>query len=169
MAEVYPDSEEQRCWNHKITNVLDQIPRKKQPQARERLSQIPYAATRAECEQLRKRFAQRYGKDYPKAVETLERDWERMVTFYRFPREHWKHLRTTNVVESPFAAVRLRTRAAKRYKKVSNATALIWKVLLVAQSRFRKLDAPELLSEVYQGVPYVDGLRASAPARRVAA
>lgn len=169
LGEIYPDSEEQRCWNHKITNALDQIPRKRQPQARELLCQIPYADSRAECEQLRKRFAQRYGKDYPKAVEALERDWERMVAFYGFPREHWKHLRTSNVVESPFAAVRLRTRAAKRYKKVSNATALIWKVLMVAQSRFRKLDAPELLAEVYQGVQYVDGLRASAQARRVAA
>ncbi len=62
----------------------------------------------------KRQFATRYGRAYPKAVEVLERDWDRMVTFYRFPREHWKHLRTTNVVESPFAAVRLRTDAAKR-------------------------------------------------------
>jgi transposase-like protein len=103
-------------------------------------------------------------------VETLERDWDRMVTFYRFPREHWKHLRTTNVVESPFAAVRLRTDAAKRYKQVANATALIWKVLLVAESRFRRLDASQFLTEVYHGVTYVDGLRVSAERkRRVAA
>lgn len=93
-----------------------------------------------------------------------------MVTFYRFPRAHWKHLRTTNEVESPFAAVRLRTDAARRYKQVADASVLIWKVLLVAEGRFRRLDASELLTEVHHGVTYVDGLRASAERkRRVAA
>lgn len=141
LAEIYPASAEQRCWNHKLLNVLDPLPRRIQPQARALLSQLPYAETRAECERLKRQFVARYGRAYPKAAESLERDWERMVTFYRFPREHWKHLRTTNVVESPFAAVRLRTDAAKRYKRVANATALIWTVLMVAQSRFRRLDA----------------------------
>lgn len=89
-----------------------------------------------------------------------------MGTFYCVPRAHWKNLRTTNVVESLFAAVRLRTDAAERYKHVVNATALIWKVLLVAERRFRRLDAPELLTEVYHGVTYVDGLRASAESKR---
>jgi transposase-like protein len=82
-----------------------------------------------------------------------------MLTFYGFPKEHWKHLRTTNIVESPFAAVRLRTTAAKRFKKVANATAVIWKTLLVAEKSFRKLDAPELLTEVGDGATYVNGLR----------
>ena len=88
---------------------------------------------------------------YRSAGETLVRDWERMVTFYQFPKEHWKHLRTTNVVESPFAALRLRTDAAKRYRKVENATAMIWKMLMLAERRFRRLDAPEKLMEVYLG------------------
>src|SRR5438034_9156706 len=74
-----------------------------------------------------------------------------MVTFYQFPREHWKHLRTSNPVESPFAAVRLRTAAAKRFKKVENATAVIWKTLLIAEKTFRRLDAPELLADVASG------------------
>ncbi len=170
LAESYPESAEQRCWNHKLLNVLDQLPRRIQPQARARLAQLPYAETQAECERLKRQFAARYGRAYPKAVEVLERDWERMVTFYRFPREHWKHLRTTNVVESPFAAVRLRTDAAKRYKRVANATALIWKVLMIAQQRFRRLDAPELLAAVYHGASYVDGHRVSGEkTRRVAA
>ena len=82
-----------------------------------------------------------------------------MVTFYRFPQEHWGHLRTTNPVESPFAALRLRTVAAKRFKKVENATAVIWKLLLLAERRFRRLNAPELLAEVWQGVQFVDGVR----------
>ena len=86
-------------------------------------------------------------------------DWDRMMTFYGFPKEHWKHLRTSNVVESPFAAVRLRTTAAKRYKRVENATAVIWKTLLVAENNFRRLDHPELLSEVSEGATYIDGVR----------
>jgi transposase-like protein len=83
-----------------------------------------------------------------------------MVTFYQFPREHWKHLRTSNPVESPFAAVRLRTAAAKRFKKVENATPVIWKTLLIAERTFRRLDAPELLADVARGEVYVNGVRA---------
>jgi transposase-like protein len=169
LAELYPKSAEQRCWNHKVLNVLDQLPRGEQPRARELLRRMAYAEARAECERRRRQFAARYGRRYPKAVEALERDWERMVTFYGFPREHWKHLRTTNVVESPFAAVRLRTDAAKRYRRVASATAVIWKILLVAQSRFRRLDAPELLADVYHGVTYADGLRTAERTGRVAA
>ena len=89
----------------------------------------------------------------------LDRDWDRMVAFYQFPKAHWKHLRTTNPVESPFAAVRLRTAAAKRFKRVENATAVIWKTLLIAEQTFRRLDAPELLPEVAEGVTFVDGVR----------
>ncbi len=159
LAEVFPESEEQRCWNHRIVNVLDQLPRKLQGQARELLCAIPYSETRTEAERLRERFAQRYGKAHPKAAETLRRDWERMVTFYRFPREHWKHLRTTNPVESPFAMVRLRTSAGKRYKRVENAATLIWKVLRIAESGFRRLDHPELLPEIAEGARYRDGIR----------
>src|SRR5918996_3767005 len=81
------------------------------------------------------------------------------LPFYQFPREHWPHLRTTNIVESPFATVRLRTTAAKRFKKVENATALIWKLLQVAESTFRRLKGAELLPAVYAGVQYVDGVQ----------
>ena len=82
------------------------------------------------------------------------------MTFFRFPEEHWKHLRTTNVVESPFASLRLRTDAAKRYKKVANATAVTWKMLLVAEQRFRKLDAPEKLKLVYLGIDLQESSKA---------
>jgi len=137
-------------------NVLDRFPKRVQPEAKEYLCKIPYAETRAECERLRDRFRDRFVADYPRAVETLYRDWERMVTFYDFPREHWRHIRTSNIVESPFSTVRLRTGAARRY-----TTALIWKVLMVVEKRFRKLNAPHLLSEVYEGIEYRDGIRLS--------
>ena len=115
------------------------------------LTQIPAADTRAQAEARRDKFAARYKDRYPKAVATLERDWERMVTFYDFPQQHWRHLRTTNPVESPFASVRLRTNAGKRYKRVQSATALIWRLLMVAEKHFRKLNAFELLPVVYAG------------------
>lgn len=156
---IFPTTAEGRCWNHKLTNVLDQLPQRLRAQASALLRTLPVAETQAECERRRAQFARRYGKTHPKAVETLGRDWDQLVTFFRFPRAHWKHLRTTNIVESPFAAVRLRTGAAKRFKKVTNATALIWKVLRVAETRFRRLDAPELLGEVAAGVRFVDGER----------
>ncbi len=82
-----------------------------------------------------------------------------MVSYYGYPRAHWRHLRTTNVIESPFAALRLRTDAAKRFMKVANATAVIWKMLLVAETKFRKLNAPELLQDVWVGAEYRDGIR----------
>jgi len=158
-ADVFPEVAEQRCWNHKIRNVLDRLPRRLQAEARTLLRQVPYAETREECERQRDGFVERFGDDHPLAAETLLRDWERMVTFYDFPREHWKHLRTTNPVESPFAAVRLRTDAGKRFKKVANATALIWRLLLVAERTFRRLDAPQLLPEVALGARYRNGIR----------
>jgi len=159
LAEVFPEVAEQRCWNHKLVNLLDALPRKKQAEAREMLRQIPYAPSRQEAESLRDQFRSRYAAEHPKAVESLERDWPRMVAFYAFPKEHWKHLRTTNPVESPFAAVRLRTAAGKRYKKVANATALIWRVLMVAERAFRRLDHPELLPELAEGAIYENGVR----------
>src|SRR5689334_21680110 len=151
LGEQYPTLAEQRCWNHRLTNVLDAMPKKHQAEARLLLCAMPYAETQAACEALREKFTTRYHKVAPKAVERLADDWERLVTFYHFPREHWPHLRTTNVVESPFATVRLRTTAAKRFKKVENATVLIWKLLQVAESTFRRLKGAELLPAVYAG------------------
>jgi transposase-like protein len=158
LAELHPEGKEQRCWNHKITNVLDAMPKRIRDEASEHLTKIPYGETQRECEKLRDRFLSRYGTDYPKATETLMRDWDRMVSFYAFPKEHWVHIRTTNVVESPFSSVRLRTDAAKRFKKVQNATAMIWKLLGVAEKRFRRLKGHWLLRDVYEGNLFIDGV-----------
>jgi transposase-like protein len=159
LAQVWPESAEQRCWNHKLRNVLDTVPEKAQPEVRAHLQRLAGAESRSDAERERWAFRLAFSKRFPKAVERLERDWERMVAYYAFPREHWRHLRTTNVVESPFDAVRLRTSAAKRFKKVEHATALIWRLLLVVERHFRKLNAPHLCAEVYAGVAYQDGVR----------
>jgi transposase-like protein len=166
LGELCPEGEEKRCWNHRLTNVIDQLPEKEWPAAKALLRSIPCAESRSECEQLRDEFATRYRKLYPKAVETLCRDWERMVTFYRFPKDHWTHLRTTNVVESPFSAVRLRTDAARRYKKVVNAQALIWKILMIAEKKFRRLNSPQLLEQVYNGQMFEDGIEVAQMTRK---
>ncbi|MGE5251334.1 MAG: IS256 family transposase [Bacteroidota bacterium] len=162
LAEQQPTAAEQRCWNHRLVNVLDAIPKTHQAEASTWLKTLPYAETQAACERARDPFSRRYRTLAPKAVERLHADWERLVTFYQFPKEHWRHLRTTNVVESPFAAVRLRTTAGKRFKRVESATVLIWKLLQVAEQSFRRLNAPELLPLVYARVPFVDG-RKQAP------
>ena len=161
LGELHPEGAEQRCWNHKITNVLDDLPKKQQPQAAELLKAMPYAATRAECERKRDEFALRYQKTDPQAAATLLRDWERMVTFYSFPQEHWIHLRTTNSVESPFSS-RLRTDASRRYKRVEGAQAIIWKMLQVAEKTWRKLNSPDLLPLVASGMLFEDGVMAGA-------
>lgn len=128
-----------------------------------------YAETKAECERARDQFAKQFERLYPKAVAALTRDWERMVTFFNYPKEHWTHLRTTNIVESPFASVRLRTSAGKRYKRVENATALIWKLLRVAEKTCRKLNASHLLAAVAAGARYVDGVAVTPRSERIAA
>lgn len=157
--QVWPEADTQRCWNHKIMNVLDRLPKPVQREARQLLSSIPVAASRVQAEKLRDAFGDRFRDRYPEAAKTLEKDWDRMVTFYSYPAEHWKHLRTTNIVESPFAAVRLRTDAARRFQKTPNATAMIWKLLLVAQQRFRKLDGEVEIADVYEGAKFTDGKR----------
>ena len=159
LAEQHAEGREQRCWNHKAMNVVDHLPKTEQPAARTLLHDMAFAESRAQCEKKRDQFVRRYKNSYPKAGETLLRDWDRMVTFYDFPKEHWPHLRTTNIVESPFDIVRLRTNAARRYKRVENATAMIWKLLRVAEKSWRRLKGSDLLREVYDGQRFVDGIK----------
>ena len=128
-----------------------------------------FAESRTQCEKKRDQFKARYKKTQPKAVETLTRDWDRMVTFFDFPKQHWPHLRTTNIVESPFSAIRLRTDAARRHRRVENATGLIWKLLKVAEKQWRTLKGFPLLKDVYAGKQFVDGRLASRKADKVKA
>ena len=158
LHQVYPEAEEQRCWNHKIINVLDKLPKRQQAAGTALLRQIPAAPTRREAERRREQFVAWCEQHaYADAAKCLLKDWERLVTFYQFPQPHWQHLRTSNPVESPFGAARLRTDAAKRFKLVKNATAVIWKMLLVAEQAFRRVKHPELMPLVYRGVRFEDG------------
>ena len=157
VGEVYTEAQEQLCWNHKILNVLDAVSKREQAQVKQYLNAMMYAGSRSQALQERKKFEQAC-RHNPKAVKTVVENWERLTTYYDFPREHWKHLRTSNVVESPFSRVRLRTAASRRFKSQVNATCLIWKTLMVAEMSFRKLNAPHLVAKVANGSTYKDGV-----------
>jgi putative transposase len=172
LAQVSPEAGEQRCWNHRILNVLDRVPKKGQAATQVWLRQLMYAETREQAVELQGKFSawcEKHG--WGSAAAVLAEDWERLVAYYAFPQAHWVHLRTTNPVESPFAAARLRTTAAKRFKRADSATAMLWKLLLVAERRFRKVHAPELMAKVAAGVIYENGRPPRMPANeeRIAA
>lgn len=158
LGEIHPSGETQGCWSHKITNVLNALPKKVHPKASELLKAMPCATTRTECERRRDEFVRTYGRTERKAVDRLVRDWERMVKFYEFPQEHWRHIRTTNLVVSPFVSARIRTNASRPYKRVEGAKTIIWKMLRVAEQSWRRLHAPELLPVVASSVTFTDGL-----------
>lgn len=170
MRQVCPEADEQRCWNHRIVNIVDRLPKKLQGQGKEMLKQIPQAESQKEAER-RKAAFQKWSrsKGCEEAARLIEEDWERMVAFYRYPKEHWIHLRTSNAIESPFSRVRLRTDASRRYKKADNATAVIWKTLMIGEKNFRRLNKPELMKEVYEGAKYADGVRVKEEEKEVAA
>jgi transposase-like protein len=157
VGEVYPQAQEQLCWNHKILNALDAVSKREQAQVKQHLNAMMYAESRSQALQERKKFEQAF-RHNPKAVKTVVENWQRLTMYYDFPREHWKHLRTSNVVESPFSRVRLRTAASRRFKSPVNATCLIWKTLMVAEMSFRKLNAPQLVAKVANGSTYKDGV-----------
>ena len=159
LRQVYGQTRWQRCWVHKTANVLNKLPKGMQPQAKQRLHEIWMAATRDEAEQAFDYFIQAYQAKYPKATECLAKDREELLAFYDFPAEHWKHIRTTNPIESTFATVRLRT--AKTRGCVSRKTLLtmVFRLCLSAQRRWRRLDGRDRLADIIQGISFVDGLR----------
>jgi putative transposase len=158
--EVWPETREQACWCHKLVNVLDKLPRRLQPRAKRALHEMMYAESRAECEAAQVRFADEYQAKYPKAVESLAANWERLTAFFDFPAEHWKHLRTTNVIESAFATVRLRDRATRGAGSRTKGLLMAFKLLDMAQRRWRRLDGAQLLPLVRGGEKFTDGVRA---------
>lgn len=158
LDEIHPSSEQQGCWNRKIATVLKTLPKEARLKVRELLKAMAYAETQAECERRRDRFVRTYRKTEEKAVKALLRDWERMITFYRFPQDHWRYIRTTNIVVSPFNSVQLRTTASRHYKRVEGAKAIMWKMLQVAEKSWKRLHAPELLPLVSANMTFKDGV-----------
>jgi transposase-like protein len=158
-AAQQPTAAEPRCWTQRLTNGLEAIATQPPAQARTRFCALPDAESQAACAERRAQWVQRHRALAPQAVARLTDDGARRVTFDQLPRDHWRHLRTTTVVESPFAAVRRRTTAATRCKTVDTATAMSWQVLQVAETTCRRLKAPALLPAVSAGVPSRKGVK----------
>jgi len=164
IAQVYPKTREQRCWVHKTANVLDKLPKRLQPEAKAKLHQIWMAATKADADQAFDLFVATYQAKYPKASECLAKDREVLLTFYDFPAEHWIHLRTTNPIESTFATVRLRHRRTKGSGSRVACLTMVFKLMQSASKKWRLLNGSQLLSDVIQGIQFVDGIKSQAAA-----
>ena len=159
MRDVWPKTREQRDWFHKLGNILDELPRRLQPRVKAALHEVMYAETREQARDAMKRFATEYSSKYPKVVTSPEKDADALLAFFDFPAEHWKHLRTSNVIESPFATVRLRQRVTKGAGSRTKGLLMAYKLLDMAQARWRRLDGAHLLPLVQVGFPFVDGLQ----------
>jgi len=159
LRDVFPHAAEQRCWVHKIANVLDALPKRLQPRAKTLLHEMMEAPTEAAARVARERLRTEFAAKYPKAIAKLDADWKALTAFYAFPAEHWRHLRTTNPIESSFATVKLRTRVTKGAGSKKAALAMAYKLLDAAQQRWRRFNGHELVADVLAGVTFKDGIR----------
>ena len=161
LDQVYPESVHQRCWFHKMGNVLNALPKSLQGKAKADLQAIWMAPTRKQATQAFKRFINRYAAKYPKATEKLEKDREALLAFFAFPAEHWVHLRTTNPIESTFATVRHRTSRTKNCVTRATFLGLAFKMSEEAAKTWRRIRAPEKVAELLGGARYEDGIPVS--------
>lgn len=159
LREVFPETREERCWVHKIANVLDKLPKSLQPKAKAALHEMMNAPTRAACEKLVKTFVAEYEAKYPKAAKALSTETDKLMTHFDFPAEHWTHLRTTNPIESTFATVKLRQRVTKGAGSRNAGLAMAFQLLLLAQKSWRRLNGREWLPLVREGATFRDGIR----------
>lgn len=164
IAQVFPKTREQRCWVHKTANVLDKLPKRLQPEAKEKLHQIWMAPTKADADQAFDLFVATYEAKYPKATACLAKDRDVLLTFYDFPAEHWIHLRTTNPIESTFATVRLRHRRTKGSGSRTACLTMVFKLMQSASKKWRLLNGSQLLPDVIQGIQFIDGIKSKAAA-----
>jgi putative transposase len=158
VRDVWPETRGQQCWVHKLANVLDKLPKRLQAKAKRALHDVMNAETREDAEAGIEAFKNEYEAKYPKAVASLTKNQDRLLTFFDFPAEHWKHIRSTNVIESSFATVRLRTRVTKGAGSRRKALLMAFKLLDMAQQRWRRLDGAKLLPMVRAGTKFVDGV-----------
>ena len=158
LDEVWPNTPAQRCWVHKTANVLNKLPTSLQAKAKRALHDIWMAETRNGAEAAFDAFIETYGRKYEKAVECLTKDRDTLLAFYDFPAEHWKHLRTTNPIESAFATVRHRTTRSKGCLSNKTALTMIFKLAQAAERSWRRLKGYALLPKVVLGVKFNDGI-----------
>jgi len=165
LKKVYPQTREQRCWMHKTGNILNYLPKREQPKAKDRLHQIWMASSKEEAFKALKHFVEIYEAKFPKAAHCLIKDKETLMAFYDFPAEHWRHLRTSNPIESTFATVKLRTAKVRGCFSRNTVLTMAFKLMESAQKNWIRLHGFKRLAEVIEGVQFVDGI----PQYRIAA
>jgi transposase-like protein len=159
IAKAYPRCRWQRCWVHKTANVMNKLPKSLQAAAKSKLHDIWHAENKDEAERLFCDFIKVYGAKYPKVEQCLVKDRDALLTFYDFPAEHWRHIRTTNPIESTFATVRLRTAKVRGCFSANTVITMAFKLCQCAQERWIRLHRPERLAEVIRGVKFVNGIK----------
>jgi len=169
LEQVYPETKTQRCWVHKLGNVLDKLPKRLQEKAREQLREVMNAPDRESAHAAIREFRLEFGAKYERAVSCLEEDEEELLRFMEFPAEHWIHLKTTNVIESVFAPAKGRTKKTKGAGSRKAGLAMAYKLITTAQGRWRKINAPHQLELVREGVRFKDGIAVSKPPRQAVA
>jgi len=158
LSKVYDNTRWQRCWVHKTANVLNQLPKSLQPKAKEKLHQIWQAPDKAEAQTHFDDFISIYEAKYPKATDCLKKDRDKLLTFYDFPAEHWRHIRTTNPIESTFATVRLRTDKVRSCFSSKTVVTMAFKLCQCAQKRWQRLYGYRKLGKVIRGVKFINGI-----------
>lgn len=164
LRDVFPQAQRQRCFVHKMRNILDKVPASKYDEVLQALRELYYAGSPDEAQRLVNLFRASYGKLYPKAVASLDDVLQELFTYMQFPKQHWQSIKSTNVIESIFASVKLRTNAAKRIPSRESALYLVFKLLTAQQQRFRKINAHKLVTETIDQLK----LKSSPKLRRVA-
>ena len=169
LDEIYPGTRHQRCWLHKIGNVLNKVAKSVQPAMKADLREIHGAPTRAAAEGAVNVFVEKYGAKYPRAAECLTKDQDALLAFYDFPAEHWDHLRTSNPIESVFATVRHRTVRTKGALSPTTARLMVFKLVMAASKTWRRLKGENQLPKVVAGVTFRDGTEVTeSPSTRAA-
>lgn len=158
LAKVYDNTRWQRCWVHKTANVLNKLPKSLQAKAKKKLHQIWMAPDKDEAQRHFDDFISIYETKYPKAAKCLEKDRDVLLTFYDFPAEHWRHIRTTNPIESTFSTVRLRTAKVRSCFSAKTVLTMAFQLCRCAEKRWIKLHHPERIAEVIRGVKFVNGI-----------
>lgn len=162
IEEVFPGAAQQRCWVHKTANVLDKMPKKVQPGAKELIHRMYLAPTKEDALAAYEEFLARYGAKFPKACDCLRKDKDVLFTFYDFPAEHWMHIRTINPIESTFATVRHRSRQTKGCGSRRATLAMVFKLAREAERTWRRINGYALIEKVIRGVPFRDGVEVQA-------
>ena len=157
VRDVFPETAEQRCWWHKIGNVLAALPKSAHPAAKKALAEIYNAEDKTHARAAAQAFAAEFGAKWPKAAAKITNDLDVLLAFYDYPAEHWIHLRTTNPIESTFATVRLRQRVTKGPGNRAAGVAMAFKLIEAAQQRWRMVNAPHLVALVRAGATFNNG------------